>query len=289
MPLPVSSSVISLVTTAELDFLRKLVREKSGIVLGEDKNYLLDSRLLPVARAAGLAGLSALVAQMRAQPHGALTRLVLEAMTTNETFFFRDVYPFEALEKTVMPDLLIKRQATRTLNIWCGAASSGQEPYSIALVLRDRFPQLMNWKITFIATDLASEVLAKARAGRYSQMEVARGMPPALLAKYFSNVDGAWQVREDLRKLIDFRELNLLDNYTGIPHCDLVFMRNVLIYFDVDTKRAILGKIRKLLAPDGYLFLGGAETTLNIDDHYERLQLDRAGCYRQRVAVAAAV
>ncbi|MCS6970794.1 MAG: protein-glutamate O-methyltransferase CheR [Planctomycetes bacterium] len=269
---------------ADADFLRQLVRAKSGIVLGEDKGYLLESRLTPLAKAIGLKGVEDLVPRLRSEPNGQLARQVVEAMTTNETFFFRDLHPFECLKKVVLPDLIAKRAASRRLDFWCAAASTGQEPYSVAIVLREHFPQVSGWTVRFLATDIATEVLKRARAGRYSQLEVNRGLPAPLLLKYFTKDGLDWVIKDDLKRMIEFKELNLLDAYPISGQLDVIFIRNVLIYFDIETKREILAKCRKLLRPDGYLFLGGAETTLNIDDNFVRVDYDKGGCYRLRGA-----
>jgi len=223
-----------------------------------------------------------LVARLRAQPFNGLHQKVVEAMTTNETSFFRDVHPFEALKKAVLPELIKKRATERKLNMWCAASSSGQEPYTMAMILREHFPTLANWTVRFIASDISMEMLERARAGRYSQLELNRGMPAPLLVKYFQRQGMEWQIKEDLRRMVEFRQMNLADTWPSLPEMDLVFMRNVLIYFDVPTKKEILGKVRRLLRPDGYLFLGIAETTLNLDGAFERVQFDKSGCYRLR-------
>lgn len=274
------------IATADYEFIRDLVRSRSGITLEAGKEYLVETRLLPLSRNEGFASVGELVARLRSSPGPSpLLRKVIEAMTTNETSFFRDIHPFEALRDTILPELIQARQATKTLSIWCAAASSGQEPYTIAIILREHFPQLFNsgWRVQFIATDLSSEMIRRCREGRYSQLEVNRGMPAGLLVKYFKKHGMEWQVDESLRRLIDFRELNLCDEWpmlTAPGTLDLVFMRNVLIYFSLETKRQILGKVRRLLRPDGYLFLGGAETTINVDENYQRLQIQKTGIYR---------
>jgi chemotaxis protein methyltransferase CheR len=267
---------------SEFDYVASLVRQRAAIVLEPGKEYLVESRLLPVAREVGCASLTELVAKLRAQAHHSLLQKVVDAMTTNETLFFRDLHPFEALKTVVLPTLLAKREKERVLNLWCAAASSGQEPYTIAMLLREHFPMLSSWTVRFIATDISQEMLTRARAGRYSQLEVNRGMPAALLAKYFVRQGREWQIKDDLRNLIEFRQLNLADPWPALPPMDIVFMRNVLIYFDLAMKKTILGKVRRLLRLDGYLFLGAAETTLNLDDGFERLQFEKAGCYRLR-------
>ncbi|HAT11105.1 MAG TPA: chemotaxis protein CheR [Planctomycetes bacterium] len=265
---------------ADSVFLRGLVRTRSGIVLGEDKGYLLESRLLPLAKAVGLSGLDELSVRLRAEPSGQLARQVVEAMTTNETFFFRDIHPFECLKKLVLPDLIARRAAERRLDLWCAAASTGQEPYSIAMVMRENCPQIATWTTRFIATDLAAQVLSRAREGRYSQLEVNRGLPAPLLIKHFTKDGLDWKVKDELKRMIEFKEQNLLDNFQISGQLDVIFIRNVLIYFDVETKKQILAKCRKLLRPDGFLFLGGAETTMNLDDAFVRVDFDKGGCYR---------
>lgn len=268
------------IAPADSEFLRQLVRQRSGIVLGEDKAYLLESRLNPLAKAIGIADLAALTARLRGEPSGQLSRQVVEAMTTNETFFFRDIHPFECLKKLVFPDLIAKRAGERRLDMWCAASSTGQEPYSIAMTMREHFPQIAGWSVRLLATDLATEVLKKARDGRYSQLEVNRGLPAPLLIKWFTKDGLDWKVKDDLRRMIEYRELNLLENYPISGGLDVIFIRNVLIYFDVETKKQILAKCRRLLRPDGFLFLGGAETTMNIDDNFVRVEFDKGGCYR---------
>jgi chemotaxis protein methyltransferase CheR len=265
---------------ADSTFLRGLVRARSGIVLGEDKGYLLESRLMPLAKLAGLPGLEEMTVRLRAEPSGQLARKVVEAMTTNETFFFRDIHPFECLRKIVLPDLVAKRNAERRLDLWCAATSTGQEPYTIAMVLRENFPQIANWTTRFLASDISSEVLRRAREGRYSQLEVNRGLPAPLLTRHFTKDGPDWRVMDDLRRMIEFKEQNLLDSFQISGHFDVIFLRNVLIYFDVETKKQILAKCRRLLRPDGYLFLGGAETTMNLDESFARVDYDKGGCYR---------
>ena len=268
----------------DLDLIRKLVRERSGIVLGADKTYLIESRLQPVAKLNGLDSLEMLCLRLRGGNVNVLQRQVIEAMTTNETLFFRDTHPFETLTKVVLPEIMARRQAQKRLVIWCAAASTGQEPYSVAMAIRDQLPSLLQWQLRIVATDIATDVLAKAKAGIYSQLEVSRGMPPAFQNRFLTKVGLEWQLKDEVRKMIEFRELNLLESYGMVGTADVVLMRNVLIYFDVETKRQILAKVRRTMAPDGYFFLGGAETTLNLDDSYERLPGDRGGCYRLRAA-----
>ena len=267
---------------ADVQFVSQLVRQRSAIVLEPEKAYLLEARLTPLARTEGFASLEALIAQVRAQPFNGLHRKVVEAMTTNETSFYRDVHPFEALRTVVLPEVLERRRAARTLNIWCAASSSGQEPYTIAMTMLEHFPQLTSWQVTILGTDLSGEMVARCKQGKYGQIEVNRGLPAALLVKYFEKRGMEWQVKPELQRWCHFRELNLIEPWGALPPMDVVFMRNVLIYFDVETKKAILANARKVLPPWGYLVLGGAETTITLGDTFEREQFDKAGCYRLR-------
>jgi chemotaxis protein methyltransferase CheR len=270
------------ITKEDFELVRTLVKQRSAIVLEDGKEYLVDARLTPVARQQGLASVADVVRQLRAQPHGDLQQRVVEAMTTNETSFFRDLHPFEALRKQILPDLLARRASEKTLNIWCGASSTGQEPYSMVMLMREHFPQLLNWKVTFIASDLSTEVLNRARNGNYSQLEVNRGLPAAMLVKYFTRQGAEYRLRDDLRAMVDFRMINLVDHWPPMPSLDLVMLRNVMIYFDVETKKAILNRIRRLMRPDAYLLLGGAETTINLDDHLEQVRMEKFTCCRLR-------
>lgn len=268
------------IATTEFQFVADLVRKHAGIVLEAGKEYLVESRLRPIVTAEGLSGFPELVSRVKAGTHALLQQKVISAMTTNETSFFRDLHPFEALRSVILPDLIAKRAATRTLNIWCAASSTGQEPYTIAMILAEHFPQLASWKIHFLATDLSDDVLTKAREGRFGQIEINRGLPAKLLVKYFIKEGADWQIKEPLRKMIEFKQMNLTATWPIMPSFDVIFIRNVLIYFDTPTKTTILAKARGTMKPDGYLFLGGAETTLGIDNHFERVPLDRSGAYR---------
>ena len=271
-------------SATDFDYVRNLVKERSAIVLEPSKTYLVDSRLTPLVRKQNLASLGELVARLRSERFGELHRSVIEAMTTNETSFFRDVHPFEAFKKKILPELIAKRSAERALTIWCGACSSGQEPYSIAMLLRDSFPELAAWRVQIVATDLSTEILDRAKRGAFTQLEVNRGLPAPMLVRYFTRNGLEWQVSDQVRNMITFRELNLIEAWPSMPRADVVFLRNVLIYFDIPTKKTILAKIRQVMRPDGYLFLGGAETTMNRDEAFERDQLDKPGAYRIRDA-----
>ena len=262
-------------------YVRQLVRERAAIVLEEGKQYLVANRLSVLARRQGLGSAQEVIDRLLAAPSGPVQRKVIEAMTTTETLFFRDGKPYEALRNTIVPELLRLRAADRKLQIWSCACSSGQEPYSLAMLLREHFPALASWDLQMVATDISTEMLARSRAGLYSQLEVNRGLP-ALYLKYFEKAGLDWQVRGELRKMIEFRELNLAGPWSAMPPVDLLLLRNVLIYFDVDMKRQILAKIRKVLRPDGFLLLGTAETTMNLDDGFELIRSDGTSYYRLR-------
>lgn len=273
---------------SEIQLVCDLSLKRSGIVLDASKQYLIEARLGALAKSHALPSISALLAKLHQADRATYERDIVDAMTTNETSFFRDVHPFDAVKKMVLPDLLLQRATARKLTIWCAASSTGQEPYTLAMLLRENFPQLAKWDIKFIASDLSRDVLQRAKAGRYSQLEVNRGLPAAMLVKYFKKTGLEWEIKQEIRDMIDFRELNLLETWPLMPVFDLVFIRNVLIYFNNETKKKILGRIRGLMQPAGYLFLGGAETTLNLDDNFERMQADKSGCYRLRSKMAIA-
>jgi chemotaxis protein methyltransferase CheR len=266
--------------SADFDYVRNYVRTQAAIVLEPGKEYLVESRLTTLARKESIASIDLLVDQLRAKPGSELHRKVVDAMTTNETSFFRDLNPFEALKKHILPELVQKRRPERQLNFWCGAASTGQESYSVLMTIAENFPEIFQWNFNFVATDLSTQVLAQAQSGLYSQLEVNRGLPAPLLVKYFKRKGNDWEFDPVLRKKVVFKELNLTHTWPVMPAMDVVFMRNVLIYFDVETKKNILGKIRRLLRPNGYLFLGGAETTMNLDESFERVIFGRATCYK---------
>ena len=265
-------------TPFEYDYLRKLLKERSGLVLSDDKQYLVESRLLPLARKVGVAGLSELVSKLKAVGAEALAVDVVEAMTTNELFFFRDRIPFDHFRQTIVPSLLAARAKERRLRIWCAAASTGQEPYSLAICIKEMAAQLAGWRIEIIATDLSHGVLEKARAGIYSQFEVQRGLPIALLVKYFTQVGEMWQISPEMRAMVQYRPLNLLQNFASLGTFDIVFCRNVLIYFDQPTKIDVLERMARQLDTDGYLVLGAAETVVGLTESFKPIA-DRRGLY----------
>ena len=266
-------------TPSEYDFLRSFLKARSGLVLTNEKQYLIESRLMPVARKAGLASISALVAKIKEPGAGQLQEAVVDAMTTNESFFFRDKTPFEYFTATMLPHMLQARARERRMRIWCAAASTGQEPYSLAMCLKEQEAKLAGWRVEIIGTDISNEVLDKARAGIYSQFEVQRGLPINHLLKFFKQIGEIWQIDSELRGMVQYRKLNLLENFSGLGQFDIVFCRNVLIYFDNETKVQVLERIAKVLPDDGFLVLGAAETVVGLTDCFRPMQ-DRRGLYQ---------
>jgi chemotaxis protein methyltransferase CheR len=254
-------------TPADFDFIAAMLKRRSGLVIGQDKIYLLDSRLAPVARQLQLPSIDAVVAKVKAGDE-AVCKAVTEAMTTNETFFYRDKSPFEQFEKLILPHMLTARAKDRRLRIWSAAASTGQESYSLAMILREKAALMKDWKVDIFGTDLSVEALNKAKAGAYSQFEVQRGLPVTHLVKYFEKKGEQWCLKDDIRAMVKFQVGNLLDPFTGFGTFDVVYCRNVLIYFDEATKRDILKRISMLMPPDGYLLLGAAETVVGISSDF---------------------
>jgi chemotaxis protein methyltransferase CheR len=270
------------VTPLDYEFLRKLLKERSGLDLSADKQYLVESRLIPLARKAGLPGLPELVQKLKGGTE-ALTADVVEAMTTNETFFFRDKVPFDHLKATIMPELLQARAARRSLRIWCAASSTGQEPYSVAMCLKERGSALTGWRVEIVATDLSQGVLEKSRAGLFSQFEVQRGLPIQLLVRHFAQTGELWQLNADIRAMVQFRQLNLLQDFSHLGVFDIIFCRNVLIYFDQETKTNVFGRLSRMIEPDGFLMLGAAETVVGLTEAFKPYA-DRRGLYIPNVA-----
>ncbi len=266
----------------EFDYLRQLVRTHSAIAIESGNEYLAESRLAHLAITEGHPSVGALLGQMRTKPFGPLHRQVLDAMTNNETWFFRDLHPFEMIKRVLLPELIAKRNVVRQLNIWSAASSSGQEAYSLAMMIEEEFPELRTWTVQILGTDISSAILNRARSGRYSQMEVNRGLPASLLTRYFQREGLEWVVKENIRKRVSFEPLNLSKPWLSIPPMDIVMLRNVLIYFEVPMKKQILAQVRSVLKPDGYMFLGGAESTINLDENFERMAFEKTSCYRLR-------
>ncbi|MCA9214466.1 MAG: protein-glutamate O-methyltransferase CheR [Planctomycetales bacterium] len=264
---------------ADIDFLRGIVADGSGHVISRDQGYLFETRLQSLAQREGHETVDQLVSDLRQQGRKRIGEEVAEAMTINETFFFRDMHPFEALKQTILPTLIEARKQ-RKLTIWCAACSTGQEPYSIAIMAREHFPELRSWDVKIVATDLSDGVLQKARTGKYTQFEVNRGLPAQLLVKHFVREGTEWKVNDDIRRLVEFRKLNLTAAWPALPCFDVVFLRNVLIYFSVPTKEQILSRLHRSMADDAYLMLGGGETLINLKTPFQRETYGSAVCYR---------
>ena len=247
-------------------FLAEFLLARSGLALRREKEYLLNGRLIPVAQSIGLESLEDLVALLRTGGDLSLEDAVTEAMTTNETSFFRDKSPFDDFKNTLLPELITARRSLRRMRIWCAAASTGQEHYSVAMILKDHFPELYSWDVEILGTDLSPAVLKRAEDGVYTQFEVQRGLPIQLLVKHFESSDNGWRINDDLTAGVSFKPLNLLDGFSHLGLFDVVFCRNVLIYFDTETKCDILERMQRALAPDGYLILGGSETVMGITE-----------------------
>jgi chemotaxis protein methyltransferase CheR len=268
------------ISKADFDYIAQLTRSESAIVLEAGKEYLVESRLTPIAEQQGFGSLGAFIDKMRSTSAlNGIHHLTIDALTTNETSFFRDFHPFESLRKEILPRIIEKRAAAKQLTIWSAACSTGQEPYTLAMLIQENFPQLADWKITILATDLSPTVLKVARLGHYSQFEVNRGLPASYLIKYFSKKEDRWHISPKLKQNIQFTSMNLIQPWPILPPFDLVFIRNVMIYFDVETKKLILNRIRNCLLPHGYLFLGGSETTLNLDPKYQPVVFGRTVAY----------
>ena len=265
-------------TPQDFDYLRKLLRERSGLVLSAEKQYLAESRLLPVARRHGMSTLVGLVGMLKAGPSSPLAAEVVEAMTTNETFFFRDKVPFDHFRDTVMPALIAARAREKRIRIWCAAASTGQEPYSLAMTLKAMGSALAGYRVDILATDLSSSVLTRAKDGIYSQFEVQRGLPIQMLVKHFAQIGEHWQITPEIRAMVQFRSLNLLNDFTPLGIFDVVFCRNVLIYFDQPTKTDVLNRLAHRMPDDGYLLLGAAETVVGLTDSLKPV-MEKRGLY----------
>jgi chemotaxis protein methyltransferase CheR len=271
-------------TPPDYEYLRKLLKDQSGLDLSADKQYLIESRLLPLSRKAGLPGIGELVQKMKGGSTALITQVV-EAMTTNETFFFRDKVPFEHFRNSIMSELLQARAGRKSLRIWCAAGSTGQEPFSLAMCLKEMGAAIAGWRIEILATDLSQEVLEKSRSGIYSQFEVQRGLPIQMLVKHFKQTGELWQVNAGVRAMVQHRQLNLLDDFSRLGVFDVIFCRNVLIYFDQDTKINVFKRLAKATEPDGFLVLGAAETVVGLTDVFKPYP-ERRGLYRPSAARA---
>ena len=274
-------------TPNEFEFLKNFLKTRSGLVLSNDKQYLVESRLLPIARSTKLETLSAVIQTLQRGGNRALETEVIEAMTTNESFFFRDKTPFEHFKDTMLPALLESRASRKQIKVWCAAASSGQEPYSLGICLKEAATKMPGWRSRILGTDLSQEVLEKAKTGLYSQFEVQRGLPIQMLLKYFEQKGDMWQIDASMRSMVEWRKLNLLESFSHLGEFDIVFCRNVLIYFDQATKSEILGRLVKSIPDDGYLVLGAAETVVGLTDAFKPVPGKR-GLFQKKQAVQAA-
>lgn len=267
-----------MIAPADYEFLCGILLRRSGLALSADKQYLVESRLAPIARRSGLDGVPAVIARLRRGDMPALEDAVVEAMTTNESYFFRDKAPFESFVQVMLPALDAARPAGQPIRVWCAASSTGQEPYSLAMALKENPRAAGGRRVDILATDLAGEVIERARAGVYSQFEVQRGLPIQLLVKYFAKQDDNWRISQEIRSMVEFRKLNLLHPFAGLGRFDIVFCRNVLIYFGLETKSDVLARIARTLTPDGFLVLGAAETVVGVSDAFRPVS-ERRGLY----------
>lgn len=273
----------SSMTPVQFDFLCDLVRRDSAIVLETGKEYLVESRLASIARREGFGSVGELVDRLASRPAPELTASVLDAMTTNETSFYRDVHPWQTLREVILPELVEARRSTRRLTIWCGACSSGQEPFTVAMVLAESFPEVVaSWDVRIVATDISPSMLERCAAGRFSQLEVNRGLPAAALQRWFTRDGTGWVAADELRRLLDVRRANLAEPWSmgGLPGFDVVLVRNVLIYFDAATKRRILADVRTRMRADGVLMLGSSEISVGADQGFERCQFGKTVFFR---------
>lgn len=267
-------------SAADFAFVSQLVRREAAIVLAPGKEYLVEARLIPVARAVGAASVEAFLADLQRHPSQVNQRKIVDALTTNETSWFRDREPFTALTNVVLPELITSRATTRKIRLWSAASSSGQEAYSLAITLQEALP--VGWSYEIMGSDISTEMVKRAEAAEYSQVEVNRGLPATQLVQYFERAGAHWRITPSLRRNVSFKLMNLTAPLPPLPPFDVIFLRNVLIYFDVATKKSVLRNVARLLRPDGWLFLGAAETTIGIDDNYERVAAGRTSAYRVR-------
>jgi chemotaxis protein methyltransferase CheR len=264
--------------------VRKFVQQGTGIAIRDDQDYILVSRMTPLLRRAELESIGALVQHLKHRPSLKLQQQLIEAITNHETSFFRDIHQFETLKDDILPELIQRNDASKRLNIWSAACATGQEPYSVAMVLHRHFPQLARWNVNFIASDISHEALRNARNGRYSQIDVNRGLPAQLLVRHFSKVDATWQLDDVIRKHVDFRQINLIEPLPQLPQMDIVFLRNALIYFDDEVKRRVLRKIHDVLTDGGYLLLGVGESPRDLVSGFECTLKKNTVYFQKRLA-----
>ena len=266
--------------SADFEYIRALVQRLAAMELEGDKQYLVQARLAPVAAEAGCRDLAELAKRVRLEEAGPLAGKIIDALTTNETLFFRDGHPFEALRKTVLPELMGRRRDKQKLNVWSAAASTGQEAFSFSMLLKENFPELASWNVEILGTDISTNALAQAREGCYSRIAINRGLPAQLMVRYFRHENDSWNIRDDIRKMVEFRHLNLDGPWPYMPVFDLVFIRNVLIYMSLESRRKILSRIRLQMAPDGYLLLGSTENMLQTPEGFTSVDVNGSLFFR---------
>lgn len=281
------STATPTIDESTLDYVRKLLSEHAGMLLDANKQYLVEARLTPLAREEGFLSPRELVRELRGRRFGKLHSQIIEAMATSETSFFRDIHPFEALKNDLLPPLIERRRTSQVLTFWSAACSTGQEPYSIAMLLAEHFPQLAHWTVQIHATDLSQQSLERAVIGEYAELEVRRGLSPFLVNKYFDRRGEVWKVKPELRRRVKFAQANLMGSWPRLIAVDIVLLRNVLIYLTPEAKRQILRRTKERLAPDGALLLGGAETTIGIDEDWLRVSHGKCSSYRLQSVSAA--
>lgn len=265
----------------DYDMIRRIMQKHTGNFLDADKDYFIGSRLGDAVKLAGYEKIDAFLARLRKSPEGREASILVQSLLITETHFFRDGKPFDVLREHVLPELMDKNRTRRELSIWSCGCSGGQEAYSVAMLLHEIIPDVSHWHINILATDMNAALLERAREGIYSEMEVRRGLSEGQIDKYFNrSEDGAFEIDYKLRRMVSFMELNLIGTWPPLDMVDIIFLRNVLIYFTVEDKQRILHRAHQLLHPGGYLFMGGAETTLQVDEHFERMPWPQAGCYR---------
>ncbi|MAK64993.1 MAG: chemotaxis protein CheR [Maricaulis sp.] len=276
-----------MISTDDIKFVAEQAYKRSGLVLSTDKGYLLESRLAPLARAEGFPSIDALIAAAKRDPNDRILWQITEALATHETFFFRDNTPFDLFKQEILPVLSRARGNSGSIRIWCAACSSGQEPYSLAMMLEEERARIGNLRFEIIATDMAPRVLEKAKAGVYSQFEVQRGLAIQRLVQHFEQQGDQWRIKPNIRAMVNFQKQNLLENFSNLGSFDVIFCRNVLIYFDADTKKRVLARLASQTAQDGYLIMGAAETVVGLSQDYSPVE-GRRGLYGRAGAAKSA-
>jgi len=268
------------VTIEDFRYIQKFVKEISGIHLEEDKTYLIESRLSHIIEGEKFPSFKELIFKLRNENFNGFHQKIIEAMTTNETSFFRDVHPFETFKNFILPEFIEKRKYEKNIKIWSAACSTGQEPYSIAMILNEKFGNVFGWNVNIKASDISAEMISRCKCGSYNCLEISRGLSNDMLERYFSKKENNWIIKDELKNMIDFFQMNLVSEWPFDNKIDVIFMRHVLIYFDIETRKNIMAKIKKIIKPDGYLILGVGETTYNIDEDFECVQIDKTSCYK---------